>query len=140
MDPKERDAAPRPESRPQQLGSDILLAEDDADLCEALAFLLQEHGYTVRVAKNGAEALAQARMRPPALVITDYMMPVLNGVGLLEALERDPVLRTIPRFIITAAQFATNLTQHAPVFVKPVRTDSLLRAVRAHLPAPNHAA
>jgi two-component system nitrogen regulation response regulator NtrX len=73
----------------------ILVVDDDADIRVALEMLLQYDGFEVWTAKDGAEALARieresAQGRPPALVLTDLKMPRLDGLGLLEAVQKRP--------------------------------------------------
>ncbi len=67
----------------------VLIAEDEEPIAEALAMLVEDCGYTPLVATNGRQALELARARRPALVITDMMMPYLDGVQLIAALRED---------------------------------------------------
>ncbi len=62
-------------------------------------------GYTTLVARNGQQALMQARERWPALVITDLMMPVLSGAGLIEALQAEAATdgRASPPIVLLTA-------------------------------------
>ncbi len=67
----------------------VLIAEDEEPIAEAIAFLVQDNGYIPLVANNGRRALELARSRHPALVITDLMMPYLDGDELISALHAD---------------------------------------------------
>jgi CheY-like chemotaxis protein len=67
----------------------VLIAEDEEPIAEAIAFLVQDNGYIPLLANNGREALELARKRHPALVITDLMMPYLDGDELIKALHAD---------------------------------------------------
>ena len=60
---------------------DVLIAEDDLSVREALRYLLEREGYTCAVAENGRQALEIAQESPPRLVLLDLMMPVLDGFG-----------------------------------------------------------
>ena len=79
----------------------VLVAEDDADLRAYLTRVLRRR-YRVVATRDGAEALEAARREPPALVLTDLMMPVLSGTELLRALRADPVLQRVPVVVLTA--------------------------------------
>jgi signal transduction histidine kinase len=80
---------------------DILLADDSADMRDYVRRLLAER-WRVRTAANGFEALTAARQRRPDVVITDVMMPELDGFGLLRALREDPDLAGTPVIMLSA--------------------------------------
>ena len=82
-------------------GVEILIAEDSQTQAEQLRYLLEEHGYTVMSAVNGKEALAMARQHKPALVISDVLMPHLDGYGLCKAIKSDEMLKDIPVILVT---------------------------------------
>ncbi|MGQ0508310.1 MAG: ATP-binding protein [Myxococcaceae bacterium] len=87
---------------PDALGeARILVADDNADMREYVRRLLSQH-WDVEVVSNGAAALSAARTRPPALVLTDVMMPELDGFGLLRELRADPKTRTVPLIMLSA--------------------------------------
>jgi two-component system, sensor histidine kinase and response regulator len=65
----------------------VLIVEDEEPIAEALAFLVEDAGYTPVIALNGAAALELARARRPDLVITDLMMPRMDGRELIGALR-----------------------------------------------------
>ena len=114
-------------------GTSILVVEDDADIRAALADVLAEEGYDVRVAANGEEGLAELRREPrPALVLLDLMMPVLNGWQFRRAQLSDPALADVPVVIVSAdaaaGREATNMGASA-FLQKPVELDDLLSVV-----------
>ena len=80
---------------------EILIAEDSPTQAARLAHLLEEHGYSVTVAANGREALALIERRRPTLVISDIMMPELDGYGLCKAIKADKKLKDIPVMLVT---------------------------------------
>jgi len=90
--PRPADALPRPR---------ILLVDDNADMRDFVEELLALH-YEVETAANGEQALLAARAHPPALVLTDVMMPVLDGFGLLRAIRDDERLRAVPVIMLSA--------------------------------------
>jgi PAS domain S-box-containing protein len=81
--------------------SEILIADDNADLREYLECLLSDT-YSVRLASNGAEALDLANVNPPDLIITDVMMPILDGFELVRAVRQSEDLREIPIVMLSA--------------------------------------
>jgi PAS domain S-box-containing protein len=79
----------------------VLVVDDNADMRQYVSRLLAGE-YLVETAADGAAALARARQRPPDLVITDVMMPRLDGFGLLNALRSDPVTVNVPVIMVSA--------------------------------------
>ena len=88
--------------RGQGQGRRILLADDNADLRTYIARLLGERGYEVESVVDGEAALEVARAKRPDLLITDVMMPNLDGFALLRALRQDSNLRDLPVIILSA--------------------------------------
>ena len=68
--------------RTQTRGAEILIVEDSPTQAEKLRFLLEEQGYAVAAAVNGKVALEMACQRKPALIITDVLMPGMDGFAL----------------------------------------------------------
>ena len=67
----------------------VLIAEDEEPIAEVVATVVEDAGYTPRLAAHGREALELARAEQPALLITDLMMPYLSGAELIAALRSD---------------------------------------------------
>ncbi len=80
----------------------VLLADDNDDMREHVRRLLARQGYTVEVVPDGQAALEAARHAAPDLVLTDVMMPRLDGFGLLAALRADAKLREVPVIMLSA--------------------------------------
>jgi PAS domain S-box-containing protein len=78
----------------------ILIVEDDVLLCRSLRRLLSDE-YTVETASNGREALSAVLQAPPLLVVTDIIMPELDGIGLLKALRSTRRTQMIPVLLIS---------------------------------------
>ena len=79
----------------------ILIAEDSRTQAEQLRFLLEQHGYPVRVTADGKQALQAARAQKPALLISDIMMPEMNGYELCKAMKSDDALKDVPVILVT---------------------------------------
>ena len=81
----------------------ILIVEDDFDLRDSLQDMLEDEGYHVATAADGAEALAYLRSRPaPGLVLLDWMMPTCDGRQFRTEQLADPALAHIPVVLLTA--------------------------------------
>jgi signal transduction histidine kinase len=83
-------------------GYRVLLADDSADLRSYIGGLLKGHGYVVQAVADGEAALAALRARRPDILVTDVMMPRLDGFGLLAAVRDDTALRDLPVVILSA--------------------------------------
>src|SRR4051812_48934593 len=68
---------------------EVLIVDDSDDLAESMALMLRDAGFATRVAHNGSAALAAVKQRRPALILTDGLMPEMNGLELLTALRSD---------------------------------------------------
>ncbi len=79
-----------------------LVVDDREENRHLLRSMLAEAGYSVATAGNGGEALAEARRNPPAVVISDVLMPQMDGFALCREWQRDPALRDIPFVFCTA--------------------------------------
>ena len=79
----------------------MLIADDNADMREYLRRILG-HSYRVDVVGDGRDALARIRSRAPDLVLSDVMMPGLDGFGLLAAIRADERTRSIPVILLSA--------------------------------------
>lgn len=82
--------------------ADILIVEDSPTQAEQLNHLLSENGYTVRVAGNGKEALAAACQRKPILIISDILMPEMDGYTLCKQIKSDGKLKDTPVILVTS--------------------------------------
>jgi len=83
------------------LGARVLVVDDNADMRNYLRRLLH-HRWEVRTAADGRAALGEIRRRKPDLVLTDVMMPRLDGYGLLRELRSDPETRDLPVILLSA--------------------------------------
>ena len=114
----------------------ILIADDNRANREALASLLEAAGYDVSCASDGWDALMKAREERPALVISDVLMPKMDGYELARRLREDPMLHAAGVIFYTAyfgEQDAKDLARaHGVerVLVKPSDNDVILAAVR----------
>jgi PAS domain S-box-containing protein len=124
--------------------SHILIVDDKEQNCYYLASLLKGHGHTVDTACHGAEALLKARQRIPDLIISDLLMPVMDGYTLLRHWKADRRLTSVPFIVYTATYTDPEderlaLSLGADAFIlKPTEPDDFLARIRAvKPPSPN---
>jgi CheY-like chemotaxis protein len=114
----------------------VLIVEDDTDLRETLADLLQLEGYRTAEAANGREALARLQQSgPPCLILLDLMMPVMNGWEFREQLRQDPALAATPVAILTGVRNSADQAAALDAvgyFQKPLDLDALLATVAVY--------
>jgi two-component system, OmpR family, alkaline phosphatase synthesis response regulator PhoP len=79
----------------------LLLADDERDIIDFLRYNLEKEGFRILTARNGNEALAQAKQHPD-LILLDVMMPEMNGHDVMRALKADPETASIPVIFLTA--------------------------------------
>ena len=111
----------------------ILLIEDDDGIRETMAALLEDEGFAVVQAANGADGLAKLRqVDGVCLVLLDLWMPIMNGWQLLAELRADDRLAQLPVVVISAAGEQPPPPGAAAFLRKPIRLDVLLTAVETH--------
>lgn len=108
----------------------ILLVEDDPDVAAVTAGLLEYCGYHVTVAANGRYGLDLIMQEPPQLVITDYMMPMMSGLEMIEKARefgyRGPIILCSA---VTEAQFPPHQARYELFLHKPYDASTLLKAL-----------
>lgn len=108
----------------------ILLVDDDNDVRDYTAHILEEAGYAVRTAAHAREAETLVATEPVDLLITDIVMPGRNGVELAQAVDR---LWPGAKVLFTTGytrHIAPDLLEDAEILDKPYQRDALLHAVR----------
>ncbi|MEK6421308.1 MAG: response regulator [Burkholderia gladioli] len=112
----------------------ILVVDDEFDMLTVWRLLLEQCGYAVVTAPNGAIALDRIREMPPDLIVTDYMMPVMSGAELCAALAADERWRAIPVIFCSAAlDFPLVQTPGIDYARKPLSFDTLHAMIRRRL-------
>jgi len=113
----------------------ILVVEDNPNVLELLEVTLRFKGYPVVTAHNGQEALQGVARERPAIVITDILMPKMDGYGLAHTLRKDPRTAQIPIIFISATYITAEdkkfaLSLGAVRFIeKPIDTEDFLLSV-----------
>jgi diguanylate cyclase (GGDEF)-like protein len=116
----------------------ILIAEDEPSLRENLQWMLELEGFSVQVARDGQEAMALALRGVPDLVLTDVMMPNMDGYALIKALRANSGTSTVPIVMLTAKADRSDVRAGMNLgaddyLTKPYRREELLEAIRARL-------
>jgi two-component system sensor histidine kinase/response regulator len=112
----------------------ILVVDDNPALRELLKMILEGSGYEVSVAPHGGSALAQVQMSPPDLVLTDLMMPVLDGSELVRQLRSNGRTAYVPVLVLSSNPNASAIASNADaVLGKPFNRAGLLATVKSLL-------
>lgn len=116
------------------MGKSIFLIDDDLGLQMVLEMALRDAGYEVELANDGLEAVARLRSLNPNLVLSDIMMPQLDGVQLFHSIKEQLQDNGIPIIIMTALNrkaWFTDLEAEGAVFIqKPFEVNRLLDLIR----------
>ncbi len=89
----------------------ILVADDEVHIIHVVAIKFRNNGYEVISADNGAEAYELACKEKPDIIVTDYQMPVMTGLELVEKLRENDQTKDIPVILLTARSFAISKEQ-----------------------------
>lgn len=117
----------------------VLVVDDDPVILRLLEVNFQMEGFAVRTASDGVEGLEVARAEQPDVVVSDVMMPKMNGLELAAGLKADPATGAIPVVLLSAKAQATDvqagLDAGADDYVtKPFEPGDLVARVRLLLP------
>jgi two-component system KDP operon response regulator KdpE len=112
----------------------LLVAEDDADLRDALAEALRGHGYEVRTASDGADVIQMLdeAAEMPAVLLLDLMMPRVDGREVLQAVRGLGRARLVPVVVVTGVEMSdADVAAYdvSEVLQKPVTVERLLAAI-----------
>lgn len=118
--------------------ANILVVDDDPAIQLVLKRTLVQQGHQISLASNGCDALVQAQQRPPALIICDWMMPLMDGLQLCRRIKADPRLATTFFILLTSKRSINDrvrgLDSGADDFLaKPIELAELKARVRAAL-------
>lgn len=116
--------------------SDILLIDDEPDLRDCIADLLQDEGYIVKQSENGKTALEILKSGlKPKIIVLDYMMPIMDGKTFCENAAKDLDLNGIPIILLTAANVPQETADHMKISAqleKPIHIDKFLAKVKSY--------
>jgi CheY-like chemotaxis protein len=92
-------------------GKKVLVVDDEIHIIHVVAIKLRNNGYEVVTADNGAEAFEAALKEKPDIVVTDFQMPVMTGLELIEKLRQCEQTKDMPVIMLTARSFAISKEQ-----------------------------
>jgi two-component system, OmpR family, response regulator VicR len=110
----------------------VLVVEDDAAITELLKLVLDDEGFVVEVAENGAVALEVVAQTPPHVIVLDWMMPMLDGIDFAALYQQTPRPHA-PIILLTAARDADEIAdeiQADALLRKPFEIDDLVNTVK----------
>ena len=117
----------------------IVVIDDEFALADVLAATLSDSGYRVYTAFNGAQGLEVLAEHPPDVVLLDFMMPLLDGPGVLRAMRADARLCDVPVILMSAVPESTvrrRTTEYTAFLRKPFDFDAVIDTVERLLGAP----
>lgn len=122
-------------SRPSDART-ILIVDDEIDLLDLLKYNLEQEGYSVISATNGADALDIARRAAPDLIVLDVMMPGIDGIEVCRRIRKDAAIRATPVIMLTARtedeDYVRGLDVGADIYLgKPISIPVLISQVKA---------
>ncbi|MEN9383939.1 MAG: Transcriptional regulatory protein WalR [Pseudomonadota bacterium] len=117
------------------MGAHILIADDEPNILISLEFLMRREGYTVRVARDGQEALDAMETEKPDLLLLDVMMPRKTGFDVCREVRAHATLKNTPILMLTAKGRDTDVAQGLSLganayMTKPFSTKELVDKVR----------
>lgn len=111
----------------------VLIVDDNDDSRDILALILGMHNFEIVQARDGVEALEQARAHVPHAIVTDIFMPRLDGIDFTRQLRADPALASIP--VVAQTAYINAIDPHRDLFAavleKPCQPSELLDALKA---------
>ena len=118
----------------------ILIVEDDIDIAKGLSLRLEANGYATASASDAHSAIDAASKEKPDMILLDLGLPDENGFVMMENLQRDPALSSVPVIVLTGRpqevyKEATELAGAKAYLQKPVENEELLAVIRRVLPA-----
>ena len=112
----------------------VLVVDDEIHIVHVVAIKLRNNGYEVISAENGAEGFELACKKKPDIIVTDFQMPVMTGLELVEKLRQNEQTRDIPVIMLTARGFAVEDSTKSELQIseflsKPFSPKELLRSI-----------
>lgn len=119
----------------------VLVVEDELSIAKLLEDVLTDEGHRVVLAGNGRQALEVASREVPDIVVTDFMMPVMDGAALVKALAADEALRRIPVIVMSSLpedMVAARCVGYAAFVRKPFKIFHIVDVVAHYTGSADH--
>lgn len=122
------------------MGKTVLVVDDSAAMRALLCVALRSAGYAILEARDGRDALDKLAAGPVDLIVSDYIMPVMDGISFVREVKQRPDLQQIPIIILTTESQGATFQEGRALGVqawilKPFRPEKFLEAVRRICPA-----
>jgi CheY-like chemotaxis protein len=115
----------------------VLVVDDEVGIATLLEDVLQDEGYRVLTASNGRQALERIATEKPDLILSDFMMPMMDGAALVSALAGSPDLTSIPVVLMSSlpeAAIAERCNGHAAFLRKPFSIFDVVEIIAKLIP------
>lgn len=117
------------------MGQSVLVVDDSSAMRALLGIALRSAGFTVVEARDGKEALGKLAAAPADLIVSDCIMPVMDGISFVRAVKQCPDLQNIPIIMLTTESQAAQIQEGRALgvqawIVKPFRPEKFIEAVR----------
>jgi DNA-binding response OmpR family regulator len=110
---------------------EVLIVDDEQDIRDFLSDLLQDNGYTVRIAVDGIQAMEMIKQEKPDLILLDLLMPKETGTDLYRKIHRKKEFESVPVIVISGLPGRyLAVSKSVPVFDKPIDEARLLEEVK----------
>jgi len=119
-------------------GKKIFIIEDEFDIREFLTYNLTKEGYAVKAFENPLEALKEVKLSPPDLLLTDWLMPEMDGLDVCKTLKMNKETSNIPIIMITCKSEETDVVTALEIgaddyLIKPFRVKELFVRIKKYL-------
>jgi DNA-binding response OmpR family regulator len=130
-------------THPENAGIRILVVEDSRTQAEYLSHILENEGYTVAQAANGNDALDLIRIDRPTIVLTDILMPEMDGYALCRSIKQDECMADIPVILVTQLFDPADLIQGLEagadnIIIKPFEAEHVMFRIKSTLRSREH--
>ena len=115
----------------------VLVVEDELSIARLVEDVLTDEGHRVVIAGNGRRALEIAAEEKPAIVLTDFMMPVMDGGAFVRAMAEDHALKDVPVIVMSSMPeeaVAERCEGYVAFVRKPFKIMDIIQLVTEHLP------
>ena len=117
------------------MGKTVLVVDDSSAMRALLGVALRAAGYSVVEARDGRDALGKLAVGPVDLIVSDCIMPVMDGISFVREVKQQPVLQTIPIIMLTTESQSAQIQEGRALgvqawIVKPFKPEKFIEAVR----------
>lgn len=112
---------------------DVLIVEDEIWIAEALKEFLSQYGLTAYICINGRQALEWLETGSPKVILSDVMMPIMNGLTFLDHVKKKPSLEKLPFFFMSSANLGEKDPRIDGFLKKPFEVDVMVKLLKSKI-------